>query len=172
MKIVFDKAAAEKIRQNMANYAVKFSTALVAAANMAASMIQTAAIDAIRGAGLGTLTGGFHVDVEGSLNNMRLSMASDDERLALFQTGGVISGHPFLWIPISGTDAVGVQARDFGGLYSANPPGHRPLLFSVQDRKPKYFGIASVTVRPRIDLNAVQEGVMTNFRQFFGEALR
>ena len=102
---------------------------------------------------------------------MRLSMTSDDERLALFQSGGVIHGNPMLWIPITGTDAVGIRARDYGGLVSGNPPGHRPLLFSINDRQPKYFGIESVTVRPRLDLNDVQLSVMTNFRQFFGTAL-
>jgi hypothetical protein len=91
----------------------------------------------------------------------------------IFEKGGVIKGKPLLWIPLSGTDAVGVRAGAYGGLYSVNNPGQkRPLLFSIKDKQPKYFGIEQVTMPKKFHLAEIQKSVMGNFRQLFDQAFR
>lgn len=177
LRITMDKAAAPKFKQNLAGLADRFEKALTAAANMAASMIEAKGKADIAGAGnfSGTWVNGLHVSVEKSgLNQMRISMTHDDPRVAIFEKGGVVKGRPLLWIPISGTDAEGVRASAYGGkLYSVNNPGQRrPLLFSVADKKPKYFGIESVTIPKLFHLAEAQKSVMANFRQLFDQAFR
>lgn len=59
-----------------------------------------------------------------------------------------------LWIPLSfAKDAQGVYARDFPErLFRVDRAGKSPLLLSAEDKKPKYFGIASVKVPKRFDV--------------------
>ncbi len=102
---------------------------------------------------------------------MRLYLCLD-QPAAVYETGGEIHGNPLLWIPISGTDAAGIKASEFGDLVSSKYPrlnGGRPLLFSVADREPKYFGIESVTVGKRLHLEDDITAAMNNFKQYFSQ---
>lgn len=175
-RIRVDKAAAPKFKQNLAGLQERFTKALTAAANMAASMIlDRARADIASSGNFGdTWISGLKVGVEGSsLKNMRISMTHDDPRAKIFENGGTIKGKPLLWIPLSGTDAVGTKAGDYGGLYSVNNPRQRhPLLFSIKDKQPKYFGIEQVTIPKKWHLAEVQKSVMANFRQLFDQAFR
>lgn len=175
-KITSDKVAAPKFKQNLAGLQERFSKALTAAANIARSMIEEGARADIASAGNfgDEWLSGLKVSLEGAgQRNMRISMTHSDPRAKIFENGGTIKGKPLLWIPLSGTDAVGVKAGDYGGLYSVNNPGQsRPLLFSIKDKQPKYFGIEQVTIPKKWHLAEVQKSVMANFRQIFDQQFR
>lgn len=172
MKLVTTKYAAPKFKQNLAGVADRFEAALTAAMNMARSMILEAGKADIASAGNfgGRWTEGLHV----TLNNMRLSMTHDVSYADIFETGGVIQGKPLLWIGLSGTDAAGIRPSEYGGLFSARPTvaGQTPLMFSITDKQPKYFGIESVTIPKIFHLNEIVQSVMANFRQIFDSQFR
>ncbi len=171
-RLTTDKIAAPKFQQNLAGLADRFEKAFSAALNMAASMIRDQAKADIQSAGKfgSQYTDGLNVTVE----NMRISMTLDAPGAAIFETGGTIQGNPLLWLPISGTDAEGIRARDYGGkLFSVNRrAGGVPLLFSITDKQPKYFGIESVTIPQKFHLKDTMNSVMGNFRAIFDTAFR
>lgn len=152
----------------------RMNRAITAAANMTASLILDKARADIAGAGnFGSRwVSGLKMNVEGAAPNMRLYMTHEIPWAGIFETGGVISGSPLLWIPISGTDAAGTRASAFGGLFSAKYPrkSGRPLLFSISDKKPRYFGVEQVTIPKKFQLTEDITSVMANFRSIFDEA--
>jgi hypothetical protein len=177
MRLVISGDPMAHFRRNLAGLQERFETALTAAANMAASMIeQLAGQDIARAGRFGTdWASGLHVKVDsGSTRNMRISMTHDIPYASIFETGGVIHGNPFLWLPLSGTDAEGVRARDYPvGLFSAKyTRSGAPLLFSRYDKQPKYFGIESVTIPKLFHLNEIVRSVMGNFRMIFDAEFR
>jgi hypothetical protein len=163
-----------QFKTRMAGLADRLGKAIDTAMNMMQSMISDAAKADIAGAGnFGQRwTDGLHVNLEGSTPNMRLYMTHDIPYASIFETGGTIEGSPLLWIPLSGTDAAGIRASAFGDLFSAKYPRRsgRPLLFSVTDRKPRYFGIESVTIAKRFHLADDVNNAMSNFRSVFADA--
>lgn len=175
-RITTDRIAAPKFKQNLAGLHDRFQDALTAAVNMAASMIKAQGDADIASAGKfgARWTGGLHVDPDTTIGNMRISMTHDVPYAGIFETGGEIRGAPLLWIPISGTDAQGTPASEYsGGLFSVNrKSGGRPLLFSIADKQPKYFGIESVTIPKLFHLGQITKSVMGNFRQIFDSAFR
>ena len=174
MKLTVDKAAGRKFKQNLAGIADRWEAALTAAANMAAAMIEDQARQDMAASGhFSNLADGLHVKVEGAIGNMRIAMYADDPRIALFEEGGTIEGNPLLWIPISGTDAEGVHASEYPEqLFSVQSYSGRPLLMSVADKLPKYFGIEEVTIPKKFHLRDIQKSVMANFRQIFDAQFR
>jgi hypothetical protein len=144
------------------------------AMHMIQSMIKTAADADISSAGSfgPSWTDGLHVNLEGAAPNMRLYMTHDNPHASIFETGGTISGNPLLWIPLKGTDAVGLRAAAFpGGVRGGRGQrGGRPLLFSVTDHKPKYVGVGSVTIPKKFHLEDDVNNVMSNFRSVFSDA--
>lgn len=176
MKLVVDRVPAKKIKDNFDGSAARWKRAITAAANMAASMIEEQARDDIRSAGNfgDDIASSVHVTVSGKLGNMRISMTADDPRVGLFENGGTVEGKPLLWLPISGTDAEGTRASDYqGGLFSVQPKtGAHPLLFSMADKLPKYFGVESVTIPKKFRLAEIQKSVMANFREIFDAQLK
>jgi hypothetical protein len=159
----------------LAGLQTRFEKAFTAAANMVASMIKEQGQTDIEQAGnFGSLARALQVTADGTVGRMRITMSLDDPRASLFEKGGTIKGNPLLWIPLSGTDAVGKTASEYpGGLFSVNrKSGGRPLLFSIADKSPKYFGIESVTVPKKFHLGEIQKSVMANFRSIFDDAFR
>lgn len=155
--------------------AEKLYRALDAAMNMAASMILQVGRADIAGAGnFGQAwTNGLTMTVEGAAPNMRMYLTHSIPFAGIFETGGTINGRPLLWIPLSGTDAAGQRASAFGGgLFAAKYPRKSgpPLLFSMADKKPRYFGVESVTIPKKFQLTEDVTSVMSNFRAFFDEA--
>jgi hypothetical protein len=169
-----DKVAAPKFKQNLAGLHDRMEGAMSAAMNMAASMISEEGRADIASAGNfgDRWTSGLHVDVTGALGNMRISMTHDVPGAGIFETGGVIKGNPLLWIPLSFSDAKGIQAADYGPMFSVTRQSGRPLLFSIADKKPKYFGIEQVTIPKKFHLRDIQKSVMANFRLYFDQAFR
>lgn len=169
---------AEKWRGSLAGLAQRLTRAVTAAMNMAASLMLEAGRQDISNAGKfgQRWTDGLHVKTEGAGGNMRMYFTHDIPYAGIFETGGTIHGNPLLWIPISGTDAEGIRASAFGdGLVSSKYPrrdGGRPLLFSLSDRQPRYFGVESVTIPPKFQLTEDVKSVMSNFRAVFDEAWR
>ena len=163
----------QKLMKNMAGLFERFSAAITAAANETRSFMEDAARADIAASGkFGTRwTAGLHVTLTQTQKNMVLSMTHDIPFADIFETGGTITGHPLLWLPISGTDAEGVAPRDYsGGLVSSRYPrrnGVRPLLFSLSDKLPKYFGIESVTIPKKWHMDDIINSASANFRAAF-----
>ncbi len=172
MKFTVTGSAGIKLRQNLAGLKTRFDAAITAAANMAASMILIIGRLDIASAGNFETrwTDGLHVTVDGdggSLGNIRISMTHDIPYAGIFETGGTIYGNPLLWIPFSDTDAAGIGARDYPGLVSARGDRPLPLLLSISDKLPRYFGVESVTIPQKFHLNSDIQSVMANFRAIF-----
>lgn len=123
-------------------------------------------------------TDGLHADVEpksGALINAKITLTHDIPYFSIHETGGVIRGKPLLWIPLSFT-GIKIRARDFarafGGLFRVNRKVGAPLLLSIKDKKPKYFGIAQVTLRKRFHIAEICQKVMNQFDKFYSARLR
>lgn len=165
----------EIFKTQMAGLADRLNRAIDAAMNMAASMMLEKGRSDIASAGKfgASWTSGLRVNVDGAAPNMKLYMTHDIPYAGIFETGGTIHGNPLLWIPLSGTDAAGVRASAFGdGLFSMKYPraDGRPLLFSMGDKRPRYFGIESVTIPKKFRLTEDVASVMSNFRAIFDDA--
>lgn len=111
----------------------------------------------------------------GALLNAKIVVTHIVPYFDIFESGGVITGKPLLWIPLSYT-GITIRARDyaraFGGLFYVQPKAGRPLLLSIRDRKPKYFGIASVTITKRFHIEAICRNVMGRYGAMFANRLR
>lgn len=175
IKVTFP-AVGHKFKDQMAGLADRLKRAIDAAMNMAASMMLEAGQRDIAGAGKFGVSwvDGLRVVIEGSTPNMRMYFTHDISWAGIFETGGTILGRPLLWIPLSGTDAVGVRASAFGdGLFSAKYPrrdGGPPLLFSMADKQPRYFGVSEVTIPRKFHLTEDVTSVMSNFKAIFDTA--
>lgn len=170
LRIVADKGAMGTFQKNWERLGSRFDTAILTALNMARSMIEEQAKANIAGSGnFGSdWTNGLHV----TLDNMRISMTHDIPYAGIFETGGTISGKPYLWLPISGSGAPRIT-ENADKLFSVQrKAGGPPLLFSLADKSPKYFGVTSVTIPKKWRLNDIQKNVMQNFREMFDKALR
>ena len=168
LSITIDKEAFENSVDRVRD---RFDQAFPVAANMIASMIRTQSIADIQSAGS---FGSKFVDaLKVEVNGNTITTSLDAPGASVFETGGVIHGRPLMWIPISGTNAVGIRASDYpGGLFSVNrKAGGRPLLFSVAERAPRYFGIASVTMPKKFHFGEIQKSVMERFKDVFETAL-
>ena len=162
-------------KSKLAGLQSRLDAALGATMNMLRSMLEAAARSDIAASGSfgPRWTDGLHVGIEGAGANMRLSMTHEIPYASIFETGGVITGSPLLWIPLQGTDAAGVRASAFpGGLFSARYPRTtgRPLLFAAADRKPRYFGIEQVTIPRKWHLKEDVSSVVENFKQVFDQS--
>jgi hypothetical protein len=169
------KVAQQKFKQNLAGIGERIEAAMTAAANMAASMIEDAAKADIASAGNfgGRWSEGLHVTVEGAAKNMIISMTHDIPYAGIFEEGGTNVGRPLMWIGISGTDAEGVSPSNYGDkLFSGKSATGTPLLFSISDKQPKFFGTPSITITPKWHLREIQLRVMQNFRTLFDTAFR
>jgi len=93
---------------------------------------------------------------------------------SVFQFGKVIQGRPLLWIPFSfASDAQGRRARDYpGGLFKVvRKSDGLPMLWSVTDKRPKYFGKESVTIPKKFKVLEIIRLVASNIKLFFVEQL-
>lgn len=165
----------QKWKEQLAGLAQRLTRAITAAMNMAGSMMLEAGKLDIGSAGRfgQRWTDGLHVRTEGAGGNMRMYFTHDIPWAGIFETGGVVQGSPLLWLPLSGTDAAGIRASAFpDGLVSAKYPRKdgRPLLFSLADRQPRYFGVESVTIPRKFQLTEDVKSVMSNFRAIFDDA--
>ncbi len=111
--------------------------------------------------------------------SIRLNFTHDQIGFNVHQFGATIKGKPMLWIPLStsfGGDsaAQGVRARDFpGGLFRVDrKSGEAPLLLSLADRQPKYFGKASVHVPKRFHVIEIIKKTGQEMGRFYTKRLK
>lgn len=163
---------AEAFKASLDTTGQKVDAAVKVAANMIASMMRDAVAADIQSAGKfgSTYLESLRVTAEDNVITTKLDAPGAD----LFEDGGTISGNPLLWLPISGTDAEGVQASNYGDkLFSVNrKDGGVPLLFSIKDRAPKYFGVPSVQIPKKFHIAETEIKVMEKFPEIFNAALR
>lgn len=116
-------------------------------------------------------TDAFEVTVEtqGMRSTIRATMGVPYWKI--FQYGGTIAGKPLLWIPLSGTDAVGKSAREYGPLFRTQRKDGLLLLGSVDTGEMKYFGKASVTQKKRFHLIEVCEDAGEKIVPYFSELI-
>jgi hypothetical protein len=161
----------DAFKRSIDGVAENYEAAFKVATNMIASMVRDAVTADIKSAGnFGSdFLGGLSVTTEDN----EIITTLDTPGAEIFESGGTIHGHPLLWLPISGTDAEGVQASDYGDqLFSVNRlAGGPPLLFSIKDRAPKYFGVPSVNIPKKFHIAETQLKVMENFPDIFEAAL-
>lgn len=92
----------------------------------------------------------------------------------VFEFGATIKGKPLLWIPLKfARDAKGVRARDYPGrLFRVDRSGKAPLLLSVTDKKPKYFGKAQVRIPRKFHIRTIAAEVSRQLRDFYSRHFR
>lgn len=107
-------------------------------------------------------------------NQYTIRTSSDTVGFNVFEFSATIRGKPLLWIPLSfAGDAQGVLARDFpGGLFRVDRKKGKPLLLSVKDRKPKYFGTPSVRIPRKFHIRDIIRNVAGKMEAFYRKALR
>lgn len=87
--------------------------------------------------------------------------------------GAVIFGRPLLWIPLP-WNPVKRRAREYPGpLFRVDRVGKNPLLISPQDKRPKYVGVKSVTLRPRFHIRGIVANVVrTRLARLFAQFVK
>lgn len=169
MRITIDTKA-RQFKENFEGSAARFKQSITAAANMAASMIEEQGRADIKSAGRfgGEWESGLHAKADATGANITIKVTHDIPYAGVFESGATIEGKPLLWLPFSGTDAEGVRASEYSDkLFSVQSKTGTPLLFSIADKLPKYFGIESVTIPKKFHIHEIAISVMQNFRQIF-----
>jgi hypothetical protein len=115
------------------------------------------------------------VAVEDGLNS-KVTVGMGIPYWRVFQFGATIKGNPMLWIPLSGTDAVGLRARDFasslGGLFHVTRKSDGlELLGSIRTKQMMYFGKASVTIPKKFHLLEICATAASNISTYFTRRL-
>jgi hypothetical protein len=114
-------------------------------------------------------TEGFRVTTLLRGSDYTIQSKSDTVGFNVFEYGATIRGKPLLWIPLSfAQDAQGVMARDFkGGLFRVDRKSGAPLLLSIADRRPKYFGKESVRIPKKFHIRAIAREVAKSMKAIF-----
>lgn len=166
------KTNKQEFQGGLDEFGADLRSAFKTAQNMAASMMLEQTSKDISSAGKfgASYLKGLKVTVDG--DTIRTTI--DSPGANVFENGGTIHGNPLLWLPLSGTDAVGTPAGQYSHkLFSVNrKAGGPPLLFSIDDHAPKYFGVPYVTIPKKFHIAEIQQRVMLNFAAFFNTALR
>lgn len=173
LRIKISFGVGSQFKDKLAGLADRLKRAIDASMNMAASMLLEAGRADISSAGKfgSRWTDGLKVVLEGASPNMKMYFTHELPFASIFETGGFVAGP--VWIPLSGTDAAGIRASAFGdGLFSAKYPrkSGKPLLFSMADKKPRYFMATDITIPRLFHLTEDVTSVMSNFQAVFDEA--
>jgi hypothetical protein len=119
---------------------------------------------------------GLTADVEpksGVSLNATITVSHAVSYFDVFQSGARIKGN-LLWIPFSYTRlriSARNYARVFGGLFYAKSKAGLPMLFSMKDRKPKYFGVSSVNIAKKFHTVEIGEEVAGKFDVFYSKRI-
>lgn len=114
-------------------------------------------------------TQGFSVDISDSAEGIVGTLSHSVPYFLVFEYGATIHGKPLLWIPLTGAGVPpGTRARDFGSpLFRVNRKSGAPLLFSLIDKKPKYFGKESVTIPQKFHIRQIGSDVVRHAIEYF-----
>ena len=169
--------------------ATEIKEAVEGAANEAASLIRSKGRANIASAGFSQRwQEGFGVNVTASGSGdagfeVALQVFHRIGYAAVFEGGATIHGRPLLWLPIE-ANLPPLQGRTrwtprryvrlVGPLASGQ--GRRvPLLFGRPPRReraiPLFFGVPSVTIPDKFDLNEIIEDVMSDFESLYNKHL-
>lgn len=181
-KLVFDgQAATVKLRRNMTVNGKNVTGAVIEAADAAARDIKSEGDKSILAGGNFTQrwTNAFYVDVTRKATNVVIAWGFRRELwfATIHEFGGTIRAKTggLLWIPLPWTgikERASVWAASHGGLFRVDRlKGGNPLLLSIRDKKPKYVGVESVTLRQRWHIRDRVKFVMTNFEIYYKAAL-
>jgi hypothetical protein len=111
----------------------------------------------------------------GALLNAVVTVSHNISYFDIFEKGGTILGKPLLWIPLSYTRLT-MSAREyaatFGGLFYVRSRSGLPLLLSIRDRKPKYFGVSSIHMPKKFHIEQVCTEVMKEFELIYTAQLK
>lgn len=127
---------------------------------------------------------GFGVVKRGEGEKSELSIFHRIGYAAVFESQTVIRGRPLLWIPIEDnlppppprrSWSPRLYARTVGPLASVRG-GRRPLLVGRPRGRtravPLFFGVESITIPDKWDLNEVIDGVMDEFERLYDKHLK
>lgn len=120
-------------------------------------------------------TSSFHSDVITKGGNITIKTFSTIFYFGVFEFGATIFGKPLLWIPLPfAADAQGIMARNFpGGLFRVDRKrGGAPLLLSVRDGQPKYFGKARVRIPQKFHIRAICRDVAKKMKSTYQRNFR
>jgi hypothetical protein len=115
-------------------------------------------------------TRGFKSKVVVEDSDFTVKTTHDVSYFSVFEFGKVIHGKPLLWIPLSfATDAQGVLARNFpGGLFRVDRKrGGAPLLLSIRDGEPKYFGKRFVRIPQKFHIRQICRDVASKVKTIY-----
>lgn len=162
----------EEFKKGLNETAEKYSAALKTAENMIASMLKQQISADIAGAG--NFGSQYLNSLSVTVSDHTITTKIDAPGADIFESGGTIHGKPLLWLPISGTDAVGIEPKDYGDkLFSVNRhAGGPPLLFAIKDRAPKYFGVPSVNIPKKFHIAEIEKRVMEEFPDILNAQLK
>lgn len=119
-------------------------------------------------------TDSLHADVTEGGGSIRIAVWSEIPYFSIHETGGIIHGRPLLWIPLSFAGVPkGLWARDYpGGLFRVDRiSGGAPLLLSITDKQPKYFGKESVTLPKRFHIREIIRQVAGEMKDYYHDAI-
>jgi hypothetical protein len=178
LQIEFDaKAAGPALRHGTQIAQDRIQRSLASTANEAAATILRLGRANISAAGkFGTRwTQGLHADVLINPVVSSIQVWHEVPYFMIFERGGIIQGKPLLWIPLSfASDAQGKRARDFpGGLFRVDrKSGGAPLLLSIRDKQPKYFGKTSVNIPQKFHIRDIARKVGNSLRDIYSKFFR
>ncbi len=114
-------------------------------------------------------TQGLHDEVTEGGGSIRISVGHDVPYFSVFEEGKTILGKPMLWIPLGfADDAKGVFARDYpGGLFRVDRKQGAPLLLSIADRQPKYFGRDHVVIPKKFHIVEIVKEAARRFKDLY-----
>jgi Bacteriophage HK97-gp10, putative tail-component len=119
-------------------------------------------------------TEGLRADVSEGGGSVRVAVTHDVSYWRVFEYGATISGNPLLWIPLSFANVPpGTSAKDYGPLFRVDrKSGGAPLLLSVQDKQPKYFGKEQVVIPKKFHLTEIARAAANKLPVFWRARLK
>lgn len=173
-RFVFGGRTDKQLAEAMAANEGRMAAAFLGAANDIANEIRTKGRADIQAAGNfgARWSAGLDVSVDLPATKSfaaKIAVTHKIKYFSIFETGGPIVGKPLLWIPFSYTGlkiSASKYAKAFGLFYVENKRG-LPMLFSMKDRKPKYFGVSAVTLAKRFHISEISEQTAAKAQSFY-----
>lgn len=93
--------------------------------------------------------------------------------LGLFEKGGVVKGHPLLWIPFSTIpNALQMSLRDYPqSLVRVDRPGKVPLLVKRGGGEPQLFGVPQAVFQDKTDFTEIGQEIMKRAPAMYAQEL-
>jgi hypothetical protein len=180
LRIYFDgERTGPLFRRSIARLGDRVRTAARGAAQDAAKEIVTLGREnMVAGGRFERWAQGLDAKVTEGGGNIKIAVTIDRQQAPwfwTFQEGVTIKGNPLLWIPLSFADVPkGTLARDYaGGLFRVDrKSGAAPLLLSLVDKKPKYFGKEQVVEPKKFRVVEITREVARRVRSFYVNRLK